>query len=173
LKDISGAIETSCPEYATERETLCDNEQLVTALVDNKNYSAIGPLASQLTEQIALIKSVHNDRLGFLMETGLLKRCEAAVARGVETVAFTFFLFNTHRQWPKTLTNLPVARNAVKELRAELGKTAVIITPQMSTLLDAFACGDMLPDKVAARAEVAAAEKESGYCFFIFPHRSQ
>jgi len=153
----------------------------VTALVDNKNYCAIGPLASELTEQIALIKSVHVDRAGFLMETALLKRCQEAIERGVETVAFTFLLFNTHRQWPKTLTNVPVARTAVKDLRAELVKTKVMLTTQMSKLLDAFACGDMLPDRVAARSaaaaaeakDAAAAEKESGYCFIIFPHRSQ
>ena len=152
---MKGALERGCPDWQGARESLCGNDAMVQQLLDNKHYNELGPLAQELKAQLQLVKSIHADRCGFVINPITMKACAAKCDMAVETVAFTFFFFAIKRQFPDSCTNLPYTRKAVKELRAELAKTCVTLTKEMNQILEDYDAGEYLPAAVAERARKA------------------
>ena len=73
---------------------------------------------------------------------------------GVETVAFTFFLYKLTRTFKK-IENPTILAKEVAKLREELKPSGVVLTEQMEQRLEALANGEMVaeaPEPVAALA---------------------
>ena len=94
------------------------------------------------------------DRHGAIIDAALVTSCSTAADFGIETVAYTFFLF-TVRYWVGTVINATVAAEKVQDLRAQFKPTGVPLTKQMEEHLGAWERGDMLPRAVEARTSVA------------------
>ena len=88
---------------------------------------------TMIKNQSKLVKLLHADRRGPLVQAAGLTRCKDVGDHGVETVAFTFFVFKVTRVW-KDITNVTLAAKAVTALRAELGPSGVVLTAQMEEL---------------------------------------
>ena len=165
LTHYASQLETFCPPWSLVRDELLQpkNIAVANALMDNKHYPSIGPLAAQLGKQIKVVKDLQSDKLGAVIQEGLLKRCRLAVDSGVETLAFTFACFNLLREWPEKVLNVPMAKKAVKEFRKDLQATGVVLSSEINEAVDGWESGFLLPDAVAARqkAEAAKAAKAS------------
>ena len=93
-----------------------------------------------------------------------MKRAKDLAEFAVETVAFTFFLHHTTKQWPALLVNMPITLKACKDLKAELLKTNVVLTKQMVQLLADYEAGKFIPREGVAVDPLAlsSAAPESG-----------
>ena len=103
---------------------------------------------TMIKNQSKLVKLLHADRRGPLVEAAVLTRCKDVGDHGVETVAFTFFVFKVTPVW-KDITNVTLAAKAVTALRAELGPSGVVLTAQMEELLKTWESGAMLQEAAA------------------------
>ena len=90
---LCDALDQACPSWEPVRDTLLDEKIMVKAMVDNERYSSIAPLMNEVRNQIKLVKSIHSDRRGALVDAGLIQRAVRCSDFAVETVAFTFYLF--------------------------------------------------------------------------------
>ena len=124
---------------------------LVKQLVDNADYRKIGPLCTALQGQLKIVKSLRGD----FLDAAVLKNAQRMCDFGVETVAYTFFLWNVLQEWPRTLKALPVMKKAVKDMRADMAKTKAALSEEMEKLLEQWESGEMFPDAIAARKRAA------------------
>lgn len=143
IKKLVGALQQACPQWSSFRETLLDNTSMVEEMCSNPRYGQIGPLQQQLNRLVRFIKHVHADRRGALVDAELMKTAKDTADFGVETVAFTFFLYKVTRSW-KDIVNVAVASKAVETLRKELAPSGIVLTAQMESHLQAWARGDFL-----------------------------
>lgn len=142
---LAGQLETSCPDWGPVRETLMDNDVMVTAMCDNKAYGTLAIVVGEIKKQLKLIKVVHDDRRGVMIDIAIINRCQRASDLAVETVAFTFFLYHATREWKK-INNVLLAAKAVQSLRINLKPSGVKLTDQMEKFLDKFEAGELLGD---------------------------
>ena len=150
LSAITTAIRDMCPEWEPYEENLLKRKDIVDQLVDNPYYTKIGPLANEGQRQIKLIKQMHRDNKGSLVDVGLAKSASEAVEFGKKTVAYTFVCFHTTREWIK-IQNKAVAKNSVVDLRAALKPSKVTLTSQMEKVLEMWANGEMIDRKSDGR----------------------
>eukprot|EP00959_Pyramimonas_sp_CCMP1952_P097442 2036904-Pyramimonas_sp.AAC.1 len=62
-------------------------------MTSNPKYASIGPLAGELRTYSKHAKDIHKDGRGMMVSAEVLSRANSAADYGVETVAYTFFLF--------------------------------------------------------------------------------
>ena len=123
-------------------------------LVTNPNYGSISKITNMITEYLDFINTLYRDNRGMVMDIKLMQRVKDVRDFGVETVAYTSFLFHTEVQWPKKVQNVAVASREVAKLRTALKPTKVGLTAEMEETLEAWANGS----KLEALEAVAAAE---------------
>ena len=103
------------------------------------------------------MRKVHRDEKGEIVTKADVKAAAKMVRIGVETVAFTYILFLTQKEWPKKIKNAVTAKNAVDAARREIKPSKVVLSDELHNLLEQWAMGEMLPDKVLARQRAAQA----------------
>lgn len=154
IKTLSDTLEKACPNWSVHRETLLTNTEMVEAMCSNPLYGHIGPLQQKLNHYMKMIKSLHADRRGAVVEATLVSTAKTLTDLGVETVAFTFFLYKLTRTF-KMIENPTILAKEVAKLREELKPSGVVLTEQMEQRLEALANGEMVaeaPEPVAALA---------------------
>ena len=158
LEHYASTLESYCPQWALARNELLEpkNKAVAESPAFNPKYPEIGPLAQRLGKQVKVIKDVTSDKLGSVVAEGVPKRCRAAVDGGIETVAFGFVLFNILKEWPENILNVPMAKKAVKGVRADLAATGVVLTEELEETIKGWESGYLLPDNVAVRPKVEA-----------------
>ena len=93
--------ETVAPAWQRARGTPLRNKDLIDQFCANvaKHYSKIGPLASELQEQVKLAKAVHANGHGEVLSkisdarSDFLKDMGGAISFGVDTVGYTYLVY--------------------------------------------------------------------------------
>ncbi len=96
------------------------------------------------------------------MDATTLSHAGKMVDDGIETVAVTYVLHCAFKQWPGNVTNLPLARKAVEDCRAELKPTRVKLPPPLEALLEEWEQGLKLAGASGAAGAAAAPAAAAG-----------
>ena len=147
-------VRDACPEWIHLKETLLQQPNVITALIDNPRCGSIGVVAREIRAQFKLLKRLRGDGSGALWEPELIEDWHSAAALGVTTVAYTFFLHAVMKEFPK-LQDADALKAAVDKLRRDLAPTGVKLTPEMDECLETWATG--VRPKYPAPARVAPA----------------
>ncbi|CAK0899474.1 unnamed protein product [Prorocentrum cordatum] len=156
LESLCEQVEASCPNYAPVRESLLSNDVMIETLTNNPKYGGIGKLTSLMKEYRRLVKVLHADRQPALISAEVTKKTKELIDLGVETVAFTFFIWKVKVAW-KDVVNPTLAKKNVEQLRLELKPSGVTLTQQMEDYLKAWGDGVAPSDAVADRDGTAKA----------------
>jgi hypothetical protein len=95
--------------------------------------------------------SLSQDNMGQVVDDGTIQNAKAAMDFGVETVCFTFLIWNTHVEFPKRLVNVLLAPKLLKPVRDQLKAAKVNVTAQMEKVLTLWESGYIV-DEVAKKA---------------------
>ena len=149
MRSVAQALRDCCPAWQHARDTLLSNKDLIDQLCANvtKHYSKIGPLASELKEQVKLAKAVHADGHGQVLSkisdarSDFLKDMGDVISFGVDTVGYTYLVY--------TIVNDLVPERDLQKRITKIGalKTKLCVhhkvklTDQMAHVLDELAVG--------------------------------
>ena len=161
LTALADGIESACPDWHGARDTILDHPDLVSALCDNPDYSAVGPLSAELKSQIKLVKSIGTFHSGALVDAALLSRAAQVADYGVETVAYTFVLWKLTRSW-LSIDNQTMAEGEVEELKAKLVPTRVTLCDQLECEIEAWLDGSKVKALQAVRDAPAHGDANRG-----------
>ena len=98
--------------------------------------------------------------MGQVVDLATINAAKAAMDLAVETVSFTYLMWNTHVYFPKKLVNVMLAPKFLKPVREQLRSAKVSVTPQMEKVLTLWESGYMV-DEVAKKAYSVA-------CFSLY-----
>ena len=149
MRSVAEALQTCCPIWQHARDTLLSNKDLIEQLCSNvpKHYSQIGPLASQLREQVKLAKAVHLDGRGQVFSktsdvgSDFLKDMGDVISFGVGTIAYTYMVCRIMDDLVPE-RNLQKCSTKIDEMKTKLCvHHKVKLTDQMAHVLDELAVG--------------------------------
>ena len=158
-------LENMCPEWPLFKETLMANEDMVSLMVTNPHYGKIGDAAASLKELYKRVQAMQRDGLGSIVDIPLLTSARQAVTFGLETVGFTYFLFQM------------IFRIAKLESQAVATMAREGVKPDQATVLVHLAAharkaGAMLLDTLGSLCQHALLHaKVEGTDHDLLPHR--
>ena len=159
VNHVASVIDKCCPAWQTVRERILDHEDVIQSLLGNPDYHNLAPLCTELKEYTKLGKLLHSDGKGMLMSANCLKHGQQTVDSGIETVTMTFVLHSLLVVFPKEALNLPLARQRVKDLRAEIAPTCMELPQQIETRIEEWSQGLLLEQGPASSAKSPTIEQ--------------
>ena len=144
LNAIHSALEEACPNWAPFRNDMLLRPDIIQSLLDNvdKHYIKIGPLVKELRDHLKLVKVLHGDGAGVILQPTDYKNKKEMCQFGVGTVAFTFLAYQVVLEIPK-IQNLKLIEEKVTWVRKRIeSEHNVTLTEQMDALLKALASGN-------------------------------
>jgi hypothetical protein len=135
---------------------------VLAALVDNikQTYTQLGPMSNMAKDTLKLIKAIHADSLGFLIEPTLVAELKDIADYGVETVAFTYFAWHYMTDLPQ-VDSIPMRKKKVDDLIQKITKDRkVTLATEILEALDAYKKGEPLPSAVLASASTPSRPPE-------------
>ena len=141
---LSKSIDTICPKWQLHRDSILSNPAIWQAFLDmpQKHTSGLGPMASQLSEQLDLMEKLSP----LPVPAAEIMSAKRARDLGTETVVFGFVVRCVKHEWPKSdaASSVAEAREAIKQLRGQvIGHT---LTQEMEDELKAWDKGERLRD---------------------------
>lgn len=163
IDDLAAALSSSCPPWEHARQDLLKRPDVLKTLMDNVSlhYSKIGPLVNELKEHLRLLKVLDGDGHGFIIEPAKVKEKGALVSHGIETVAYTYLVWQLCKELPQ-IESPKLVKDRVDTIRQKVVcDHRVSLTPQMETVLKAVAAGETSDELVKPDSPEAAEATEA------------
>eukprot|EP00973_Karenia_brevis_P030097 4147646-Karenia_brevis.AAC.1 len=118
---IAEHLEECVPEgWVLRKEELLSNDAAARMLLDNKEgYSKTGGLAQQAMTYSKLIRKLHKDGFGFLLDASLAKRLRDSALDGIECVCFTYATHFLRIEWTAYATGSERLASACDQMRTK------------------------------------------------------
>ena len=156
-------VANMCPQWAHVKDSLLSERAVCQALLENPNYGVIGGRAKDIDNQIRLIKQVHGDGHGHLVEVAVLKKAQTTKDFAIETVAITFFVNTVLVEW-REIANPQMAIREATKLENEIAPSKITLPKQCADVLAKWKAGDIVRDwdaKVEEKKKATAPTSEA------------